>query len=300
MIGFPSVGKSTLLNKVTNTTSAVAATEFTTLTAIPGVMEIEGAKVQLLDLPGIVEGAAQGRGRGRQVVAVAHTADLIMMILDITKPDSQRELLTQELEAVGVRLNQTKPDVTIKPKTAGGVTITVTAPLTKIDEKMIKQILQSYRMHNADVMIREDINVDQFIDCVLNNRSYIKCLYCYNKIDQSTLETVDQVSRLPHSFVVSCEAGYNMDRLNQKIWTALDLNRVYTKKRGERPDLEQPLIIRQGGTVEHVIHSIHRGLVEKFKYALVWGKSSKFNPQPQRVGLHHVLSPDDVITIFTK
>ncbi|KAI8442574.1 P-loop containing nucleoside triphosphate hydrolase protein [Phakopsora pachyrhizi] len=282
MIGFPSVGKSTLLNKVTNTTSAVAATEFTTLTAIPGVMEIEGAKVQLLDLPGIVEGAAQGRGRGRQVVAVAHTADLIMMILDITKPDSQRELLTQELEAVGVRLNQTKPDVTIKPKTAGGVTITVTAPLTKIDEKMIKQILQSYRMHNADVMIREDINVDQFIDCVLNNRSYIK------------------FSRLPHSFVVSCEAGYNMDRLNQKIWTALDLNRVYTKKRGERPDLEQPLIIRQGGTVEHVIHSIHRGLVEKFKYALVWGKSSKFNPQPQRVGLHHVLSPDDVITIFTK
>lgn len=39
----------------------------------------------VLDLPGIVQGAAQGRGRGRQVVAVAHTADLIVMMLDITK-----------------------------------------------------------------------------------------------------------------------------------------------------------------------------------------------------------------------
>jgi len=61
--------KSTLLNKMTNTASVAAAYEFTTLTAIPGVMEYEGAKIQLLDLPGIVEGASQGRGRGRQVVA---------------------------------------------------------------------------------------------------------------------------------------------------------------------------------------------------------------------------------------
>lgn len=79
LIGFPSVGKSTLLNKVTNTASAAAAYEYTTLTAIPGVLEYEGARIQLLDLPGIIEGAAQGRGRGRQVVSVAKTADLILV-----------------------------------------------------------------------------------------------------------------------------------------------------------------------------------------------------------------------------
>ena len=90
LIGFPSVGKSTLLSTITETESATAAYEYTTLTAIPGVLEYEGARIQLLDLPGIIEGAAQGRGRGRQVVSVAKTADLVMMMLDATKSAQQR------------------------------------------------------------------------------------------------------------------------------------------------------------------------------------------------------------------
>lgn len=67
LIGFPSVGKSTLLSKVTKTESIAASYEFTTLTCIPGKIEHKGANIQLLDLPGIIEGAAQGRGRGKQV-----------------------------------------------------------------------------------------------------------------------------------------------------------------------------------------------------------------------------------------
>ena len=71
MIGFPSVGKSTLLSAITKTESEQASYEFTTLTCIPGVIEYKAANIQLLDLPGIIEGAAQGKGRGRQVIAVA-------------------------------------------------------------------------------------------------------------------------------------------------------------------------------------------------------------------------------------
>jgi len=65
MIGFPSVGKSTLLTSITETESLVAAYEFTTLTCIPGIIHYNETKIQLLDLPGIIEGAADGRGRGR-------------------------------------------------------------------------------------------------------------------------------------------------------------------------------------------------------------------------------------------
>lgn len=71
---FPSVGKSTLLSMTTETKSEAAAYEFTTLTCIPGRLEYNGSNIQLLDLPGIIEGAAHGKGRGRQVVAVARTA----------------------------------------------------------------------------------------------------------------------------------------------------------------------------------------------------------------------------------
>lgn len=59
------------MGKITKTKSEVAAYAFTTLTAIPGVLEYGGAEVQILDLPGIIEGAAEGKGRGRQVISAA-------------------------------------------------------------------------------------------------------------------------------------------------------------------------------------------------------------------------------------
>lgn len=70
-MGFPSVGKSTFLSKITKTKSETADYSFTTLTAIPGVLEYGGAEIQILDLPGIIEGAAEGKGRGRQVISAA-------------------------------------------------------------------------------------------------------------------------------------------------------------------------------------------------------------------------------------
>ena len=65
------MGKSTFLSKITKTKSETAAYSFTTLTAIPGVLEYGGAEIQILDLPGIIEGASEGKGRGRQVISAA-------------------------------------------------------------------------------------------------------------------------------------------------------------------------------------------------------------------------------------
>ena len=87
MIGFPSVGKSTMLTTLTDTKSEVAAYEFTTLTCIPGVIHYKEALIQLLDLPGIIEGASEGRGRGRQVIAVAKGCDLVLMVLEANKAE---------------------------------------------------------------------------------------------------------------------------------------------------------------------------------------------------------------------
>lgn len=77
LVGFPSVGKSTFLSKITKTKSEAAAYSFTTLTAIPGVLEYGGAEIQILDLPGIIEGAAEGKGRGRQVISAAKVCDTV-------------------------------------------------------------------------------------------------------------------------------------------------------------------------------------------------------------------------------
>ncbi|KAH9912237.1 developmentally regulated GTP-binding protein, partial [Epithele typhae] len=294
LIGFPSVGKSTLLSKCTHTQSESAAYEFTTLTAIPGVLEYEGARIQLLDLPGIVEGASQGRGRGRQVVATAKTADLILVMLDATKSEEQRRLLEIELDAVGIRLNKQKPDVVFKRKTTGGV-LNKTVPLTKTDERTIRSILASYKLHNCDVMIREDITTDEFIDVLIGIFNPVPCqLYVYNKVDAISLEQVDKLAREDHTVVISCELGLNLNYLIERIWDELGLVKVYTKKRGAHPDLEDPVCLRKGATVENVCNGIHRSLAANFRYAL--GKSSKFSPHAQKVSLHHQVADDDIVS----
>ncbi|KAJ3714030.1 developmentally regulated GTP-binding protein [Lentinula guzmanii] len=300
LIGFPSVGKSTLLSKLTHTQSEAAAYEFTTLTAIPGVLEYKGARIQLLDLPGIVEGASQGRGRGRQVVSTAKTADVILIMLDATKSDEQRRLLEHELDAVGIRLNKSKPDVVFKKRTTGGITFNTTVKLTKTDEKTIRTILAGYKLHNCDVMIREDITTDEFIDVLIGNRKYIPCIYVYNKIDSISLEQVDKIARSSKSLVISCEMDLNLDYLVSRIWEELSMVKIYTKKRGAHPDLDDPVCLRKGSTIETVCDSIHRSLAPNFRYALIWGKSSKFSPHAQKVSLSHAVQDEDVVSIFTK
>lgn len=298
LIGFPSVGKSTLLNKTTGTESVAAAYEFTTLTCIPGTINHRGATIQLLDLPGIIEGASQGRGRGKQVIAVARTADLVLMMLDATKGQQQRQLLEAELEAVGIRLNKQRPNITFRTRAAGGVGFTATVPLTQLNEKLVQTILHEYRVYHAEVIVREDVSIDDFIDVVVGNRRYLRCLYCYNKIDAIGMEDLDRLARQPNTVVISCELDLNLDYLIERIWTELALLRVYTKKRGEWPDFEDAVILRAGSTIEHLCHRIHRSLPSIFKFALVWGSSAKH--QPQKVGLQHRLHNEDVIQIVKK
>ncbi|KAK7751257.1 Ribosome-interacting GTPase 2 [Diatrype stigma] len=299
LVGFPSVGKSTFLSKVTKTRSEVASYAFTTLTAIPGVLEYGGAEIQLLDLPGIIEGAAEGKGRGRQVISAAKTSDLILMVLDATKRAEQRALLEAELEAVGIRLNREPPNIYLKPKKAGGMKITFQSPPKNIDEKMVFNILRDYKLLNVEVLVRDDeATVDDLIDVIMrDHRKYIKCLYVYNKIDSVSIEFLDQLAREPHTAVMSCELDLGIRDVVDRCWRELRLIRVYTKRKGADPDFGEALIVRSNSTIEDVCDRIHRTLKDTYKYALVWGASARH--VPQRVGLGHVVADEDVVYIVS-
>mmetsp|Transcript_2535 Transcript_2535/g.5652 ORF Transcript_2535/g.5652 Transcript_2535/m.5652 type:complete len:398 (+) Transcript_2535:177-1370(+) len=301
LIGFPSVGKSSLLTLLTGTESEAAAYEFTTLTCIPGVIHYNESKIQLLDLPGIIEGASQGKGRGRQVIAVCKSADLLLMVLDAIKPWYHKEILTRELESVGIRLNRSPPNIYFKRRKTGGLSINSTVALTHLDDKMIARILQEYKIHNCELLFKEDSTVDDLIDVIEGNRRYIKCLYVYNKVDMCSLEEVDTIGHWPNSIPISCQLKLNLDGLLEKIWEMMALVRVYTKRVGDKPDFLSPVVLTQdrgGTTVEALCRQIHNSLVADFKYALVWGTSSKH--YPQRCGLSHRLEDEDVVQIVKK
>ena len=88
-------------------------------------MEYRQAKIQILDLPGIVKGASSGRGRGREVISVIRSCDLVVMIIDVFNYQ-QLKVLEDELYDAGIRINQTPPDVTLTKLVKGGITITST------------------------------------------------------------------------------------------------------------------------------------------------------------------------------
>ncbi|CDK27275.1 unnamed protein product [Kuraishia capsulata CBS 1993] len=300
LIGFPSVGKSSFLSKITKTKSEIAQYSFTTLTSVPGVLEYEGAEIQIVDLPGIIKGASEGKGRGRQVVATAKTADLIMMVLDATKGADQRQILERELESVGIRLNKPKPNIHFKIKKAGGVKYNATSPSKHLNDKICSAILRDYKIHNADVLVRdENATVEDFIDVINeSHRSYVKCLYVYNKVDAVSLEEVDRIAREPNTVVMSCELDLGVQDVVEEIWYKLNLIRLYTKRRGVQPDFNEPMVVRVDSTVSEVCDSVHRDLKNQFKYALIWGASAKHSPQ--KCGLNHVVSDQDVVSIVAK
>lgn len=300
LIGFPSVGKSTILTKLTDTFSEVNEREFTTLTCIPGVVQYRGSKIQLLDLPGIIEGAKDGKGKGRQVIGVARTCNLIMIVLDAVKPLSHKRIIENELEGVGIKLNRKKPDITIKPNSRGGLFINrgINAEI-KMSDDTITSICKEYKLNNAEVILRGKCSVDDLIDAIEGNRVYIPALYVINKIDQITIEELELLDQIPNYVLVSAHKMWNMDELLERMWEKLDLLRVYTKPKGQVPDYEAPVILsRTRRKIEDFCNKIHKALLKDFKYAIVWGSSVKH--QPMKVGKEHVLNDEDVIQIVKK
>ena len=298
-IGLPSVGKSTLLNKLTGSKSAVGAFQFTTLTVVPGVLEHRGAKIQMLDLPGIIKGASSGKGLGRRILSVARSADIVLLVLDVFQPYHEN-VLVKELENIGIRLNQEPPNIVVEKSTTGGIAIAQQVKLKKMSEKLFKQILNIYGYTSARVVIREDINSDQLVDFITGNKTYAKAITILNKIDLVDEKFLKKAKNKIKSDViaVSADGNVNIEKLRDKIYEELDFIRIYMRPKGGETDFKEPLIIRKDSLVLDVCNKLHRKMKRDFRFGLVWGKSVKFGGQ--RVGLNHILQDEDVLTIIKR
>lgn len=297
ILGFPSVGKSTILNALTDAKSEVAAYEFTTLTCIPGVMKYKHADIQILDLPGIVHGAASGRGRGKEVLAVMRTADLILMVIDGKKPEHYQALLKEVYDS-GIRINQQKPIIKIMRKMRGGVSVGRTVK-TEIDDETIKSIMREYKYNNADIVLRSNVNIDTFIDAVEGNKIYLPCIVAVNKSDLLSDKEIEKINEeVNPDLFISAQNDINIPQLKELIFQKLDLMRLFMKERRQNADTEEPMIIKKGSTIKDVCNKLHKDFVTKFKFARVWGPSSKFPGQVFK--LDHKLKDTDILEIHLK
>jgi ribosome-interacting GTPase 1 len=153
-----------------------------------------------LDLPGIIEGAAGGRGRGRQVISTARTCNLILVVLDAGKPVTHKKIIEQELFSFGIRINQGPPDIKFVKKEQGGIGYQEAVPQTKgMNAEVARLVCREYKISCGEIILREDVTVDQFIDVLEANRAYIPVLYVFNKIDSITIEELDILDQMPVS-----------------------------------------------------------------------------------------------------
>jgi uncharacterized protein len=300
LVGFPSTGKSTLLNTLTGTESEVAAYAFTTLTVVPGALEYKGAKIQILDIPGLIAGAAMGKGRGKEVIAVVRSADMIVILVDVFN-QGHVDVLMHELYDAGIRINVPKPDITIKKTSHGGIRLHKVGTL-ELDIHENRALLPAQKIMNADILIRGGATQDDLIDAMFGSRVYIPAFIAVNKVDLIEQKDADVIEEdLTERFdlppmMISAHTGYHMEELKERVYQALGFMRVFLKPQGDEADLEEPLIIRSGSSVEDVCRKLHRDFVDRFRYSLVWGDHVKH--PGQRVGLKYKLHDGDLLSII--
>ena len=229
LIGPPSVGKSTLINKLTQAQSRVESWPFTTVKVIPGMWDYQGAKIQILDLPGIVKGAAIGVGRGREILSAARIADLLILMVDI-KTRNLVESITKELKEVGVRV-----------------------PILKVINKV--DLFEKQGSAEGRLLIGKTDFSRDFL-------------------------------------MISAEKEIGLEELKKKIWENLKLMRVYLKKKGQEPDFNSPLILKEGQKIKEVVEKIFPEDKE-IKQILLWGPSARF--PAQQVSLSHQLQDKDIL-----
>ena len=127
LVGRPSVGKSSLLSKLSGMDIKIANYEFTTLKPIPAVIKLNGAQIQIVDLPGLIEGATENAGGGKRLIGIVKNTDGIIFMIDITKPTDKAEAIFNELKKAQIE----KPMIVVGNK--------ADSPKSKVNVKMARK-----------------------------------------------------------------------------------------------------------------------------------------------------------------
>jgi uncharacterized protein len=274
LIGPPSAGKSTLINCLTNAESKVAPYAFTTVTVVPGMLKYNEAYIQILDIPGLIEGANEGKGKGKEVLSVARNADLLIVMTDVERINLIGKMVA-ELLGAGIRLNQIKPNVLFEKKTEGGLEIFSNIK-QEIDKDTIKDIAREYGIKNGIITLKERVNYDRLFDAFSVNRVYIPVIFVINKVDMEP----NYKNMIDGEYVaISASRGEGINNLIEEVWKALKFVTLFLVKPDEEISDGSPIIMRDGETLKDVALKIGPDFANSKKNVKIWGSGAKFPGQ---------------------
>ena len=275
LIGPPSAGKSTLINKITNADSKVAPYAFTTVSVIPGMLRYKESYIQILDVPGLIEGARSGKGRGKEVLSVARAADLLVLITDIERPGELKRI-SVELEDAGIRINKTPPQIKMEKKAGGGIIIHSNIRQL-VSNATIKEIAQEFGFKNGEIIIKEKLSLSELVDAFSLSRIYLPAIYVVNKSDMGEGKKTEADGFDP--LYISASRGEGIREFIETVWSKLNFVRVYLVREDEEPSFLNPIIAKSGQTLRDVAENIGSEFAQTKKSARIWNSGAIFPGQ---------------------
>ncbi len=299
LAGLPNSGKSTILNKLTGKDVDIGHYAFTTVKPTPAMLQYKGIQIQLVDMPGLIEGVSLGKGMGGPLISAIRAVDAIVILVDLSvDPVKDLELILKELEAKGLRLNKKVPNIEIQKIPTGGIEIIGENFLVECNSQDVKKILQEERVHNAIVTIKEPVTLTDIFEVLDSSLEYKRAIIIGTKGDlpgsKEGLEKLQNHVQNFKVFPVSAINNVNLDILPSEIFSILGIIRVYTRSPGREIDNEA-MPMKIDSTALDAAKKVHKNLYKNFKFARVWGNSAKFDGQ--KVGPDHVLRDGDIIEI---
>ena len=136
LVGFPNAGKSTFLSVVSNARPEIANYDFTTLTPNLGVAEIDGSNLLIADIPGLIEGASEGRGLGDAFLRHVERTSVLLHLIDVYEenPGKKYQIIREELKKYQPELLD-RPEIIALTKTEGMDSEMIKYQVSKIQEK---------------------------------------------------------------------------------------------------------------------------------------------------------------------
>lgn len=257
LLGPPNSGKSLLHARLTGSGAKSGPYPYTTQYPEPGMTRWQDVSFQLVDLPPVcAEHPLPWLGSTLQ------STDACLLVIDLSDPDcvNQVAAVQQELALRHVHLEPAWPGSAAPAPAAGE-----------------DDAADVFELHLPTLLVAN--KADRLAD---------------PRTDVAVLEELEE----PHfpALLASAQTGQGLGDVDEWLWRALALVRVYTKAPGKPPELERPFTLRHGTqTVGDVARLVHRDMARTLKYARVWGSSVAADGQ--HVGREHVLADRDVVEL---
>jgi len=142
LVGFPNAGKSTFLSVVSNATPEIADYPFTTITPNLGVAKVDDRSILIADIPGLIEGASEGKGLGDRFLRHVERTKVLLHLIDVYNDDAGKAYadIRQELANYSDELAN-RPELVVLTKVEG------------VDEDIVKMQMASILKKNPDAKV---------------------------------------------------------------------------------------------------------------------------------------------------